>query len=149
MAEDIYSSYHYNTFDGKLKWQDKYHWSIYSSISRQHLILTCFFLIFFIQERKVNCYFSCMNIVNQIPQKNYIMSRNAHVVCLVIPVRLSYWYWFIVFPQFDMPHHLDIYTIQFFMYGLNAVGNWDSVCTHFCYYALNLLVRGLYLDTSV
>ena len=65
------------------------------------------------------------------------MSRNAHVVCLVIPVRLSYRYWCIVYPQFDMTHHLDIYTLQFFMYGLNAVGNCDSVCTHFCYYALN------------
>jgi hypothetical protein len=31
-AREIFSVCHYNTFDGKLKWQDHCHWSIYSVI---------------------------------------------------------------------------------------------------------------------
>ena len=77
------------------------------------------------------------------------MSRHAHVVCLVIPVRLTYRYWCKVYQQFDVSHHLAIYTLQFVMYGINAVDNCDIVCTYFCYYHLNWLLRELHLDTSV
>ena len=70
-----------------------------------------------------------MNSVNQKPHKGQIISRQTHVVCLVIPGRLRYRYWCIVYPHFDMPHYLDMYTLQFVRHGLNTVGNCDIVCT--------------------